>query len=105
MIRIDKKNKWAVNIGLHIPIPSISIELISDREEELKVREPLSHNREKEEAYNAASQKNDSCAAFMQKEKKAKNPDSSSESDTAPASGNTGASDEKKAAKGKGSHG
>lgn len=61
MIKIDKKNKWAINIGLHIPIPSISIELISDQEEELKVREPLSHNQEKEADYLADSQKGDSC--------------------------------------------
>lgn len=54
MIKVDKKNKWALNIRLHIPIPSIGIEIISDQEE--SQREKLHFNAEKEMKYEASKQ-------------------------------------------------
>lgn len=61
MIKIDTKNRWSINIGLHIPIPSISLEVISDTEEVEVKNVPLQFDKEKEEAYEARNRKkNDS---------------------------------------------
>ena len=42
MIKVDKKNKWAIDLALHIPIPSISIQIVSTEKEELE-NVPLQH--------------------------------------------------------------
>lgn len=42
MIKIDKKNKWAIDLALHIPIPSISIRVTSTEKEEIE-NIPLQH--------------------------------------------------------------
>lgn len=61
MIKIDTKNRWSINIGLHIPVPSISLEVISDTEEVEVKNVPLQFDKEKEEAYEARNRKkNDS---------------------------------------------
>lgn len=43
MIKIDKKNKWAIDLALHIPIPSISISITNTEKEEIE-NIPLTHN-------------------------------------------------------------
>ncbi len=43
MIKIEKKNKWAIDLSFHIPIPSFSISLIGTEKEEIQNTE-LSHN-------------------------------------------------------------
>lgn len=42
MIKVDKKNKWAIDLALHIPIPSISIQIVSTEKEEIE-NVPLTH--------------------------------------------------------------
>lgn len=42
MIKVDKKNKWAIDLALHIPIPSISIKITDTEKEEIE-NIPLKH--------------------------------------------------------------
>lgn len=42
MIKIDQKNSWAIDLALHIPIPSISIQ-ITNTEKEAIENIPLKH--------------------------------------------------------------
>lgn len=36
MIKIEKKNKWAIDLSLHIPIPSFSFAITGAQEEEIQ---------------------------------------------------------------------
>lgn len=36
MIKIEKKNKWAIDLSFHIPIPSFSIAITGVESEEIK---------------------------------------------------------------------
>lgn len=42
MIKVDKKNKWAIDLAFHIPIPSISIQITNTEKEEI-ANTPLKH--------------------------------------------------------------
>lgn len=42
MIKIDQKNKWAIDLAFHIPIPSISIQVTNTEKEEIE-NIPLKH--------------------------------------------------------------
>ena len=79
----------SINISLHIPIPSISFELVSDREEEEQIREPLRYNKDKEEACNKADTKDESCRTAgpgQSEEKSAERKTDSSAEDSAASS-------------------
>lgn len=42
MIKIEKKNKWAIDLSLHIPLPSISFEIKRvETESETQLNTPL----------------------------------------------------------------
>lgn len=49
MIKIDKKNKWAVDLSIHIPIPSFSIALVGTEEDVIE-NTPLSWNQSSQSA-------------------------------------------------------
>ncbi len=36
MIKVDKKNKWAVDLAIHIPMPSFEIKITNTDKEEIE---------------------------------------------------------------------
>ncbi len=36
MIKVDKKNKWAVDLAIHIPMPSFEIKITNTEKEEIE---------------------------------------------------------------------